>query len=132
MRYQNQSHQSCDTSSLVNKVKDHVRRESLHIHTAGRADNETQKPIPDILEIGAAKLQASTIPAFNKQVWGLVQQRKSKAARGGSVSNLDMNDILDTADSDNTDESGNLMPVLDIDLLLSENDSEFYVESVSN
>lgn len=73
--YQSTSHSESDTSSLVWRVADKVKAESLLNFIENREGNNKAKPVINILAEGEAKLKSSSIGTFNKKFLAMVEGR---------------------------------------------------------
>ena len=63
--YQGSSHSSPDTSHLVWRVADMVKKEEIQVFKENRAGNLKVKAVIDIRATGEAKLQSLSLATFN-------------------------------------------------------------------
>ncbi|KAG1873853.1 hypothetical protein F4604DRAFT_1582361, partial [Suillus subluteus] len=66
--YHGLNHTTPNTSSSVWKVANKLNELELHVFNPDRKENDSIKPIVDVLTEGKQKLKSSTLVSFNKKV----------------------------------------------------------------
>lgn len=103
-RYGGTTHTTPDTSDLVWKVANKVKELELQIFKLQRQghDNDTVKPVVDILAAGEQKLKSASLATFNKKVHTLINGH-SVEEEVDEIPGVDYGDPIDNDDDGEDD-----------------------------
>lgn len=66
--YQGKTHMTPDTSKLVWRIVDDLKKTGLQIFSQNREGNATAQAVPDLRARGAKQLESASLTTFNKKI----------------------------------------------------------------